>query len=163
MRIFILAMLALSFAHAADDSSPWGVDVLAFGVSRHSDHESSLQERNPGIGLGVTYLAGEPSNDWRADWVAEVGSYRDSWDDRARFALGGMRWTYANRASAELLTGYYVGSGKTGAAVVPSISVRMAGPVWICATGDPRHGDIPDDDRHRIAFVGLFLRAHWEL
>ena len=37
---------------------------------------------------------------------------------------------------------------------VPTVGVRVAGPVWIHATGSPVHNDAT------AAFVGLFLRIH---
>ncbi len=123
----ILTLLTACSVNAEDHA----VELYLFGASRHSNRDVAWRERNPGIGLGYVY-----ANDARGDLLVAVGTYRDSFNAQARFALAGFRAITGIRdglhASFDGVGGYFEGSGFAGVGIVPVLSVGY-GPVDICA------------------------------
>ncbi len=126
-RTTILSMFALC-AYSAD------VDVYAFGLSYHrldSGYSLSTGEDprryNPGLGTGIM---------WQYSPGIEIGAvsgwYRDSYNDRATFAMPMVRLS-SNRWSIDAAAGYFDGSCWDGIGGTVTAGFRVAGPVWVHA------------------------------
>jgi hypothetical protein len=110
------------------------VGIDAFGLSRHSNHTVVYRQRNPGLGLTLGVIAGE-----QLDWVTSVGTYLDSYDNRAHYAMSGLRAMFGERSrlhwGAAVEMGYLDGSGVRGLGMIPVVQLGYDR-VSLCITGD---------------------------
>ena len=123
-------------APSAIESPDYGtvlVDIDIFGVSRHSNHSVVYRQNNPGLGLTLGVIAGE-----QLDWVTSFGSYRDSYDNHARYAMTGLRYVFGDRHEvhwgATVVIGYLDGSGVRGPGIIPVAQIGYDR-VSMCLTG----------------------------
>jgi hypothetical protein len=133
------------------------VDLDAFGVSRHSNHSYAWRQINPGLGITV----GVPLGD--IDWVASTGTYLDSYDQHARYALTGLRAIVGDRCgwhgglTVEL--GYFDGSGTDGVGLLPVLQFgydRFS----LCLTGQyAQDRSSPDPKNIGTSVIALFLEV----
>jgi hypothetical protein len=125
------------------------VDIDAFGLSRHSNHRDDYRQRNPGLGLTVGIPLGDGATGATngvpaaVDWVTSAGTYLDSFDCRARYALTGLRFLLGPRDwwhwGLAVEMGYYDGSGMDGVALVPVLQFGYDR-VTLCVTGEYSSG-----------------------
>lgn len=160
-RMFGACCLAAS-AIAAADLPPDSLELYAFGASHHTNRNVPWREINPGIGLGLAHTF-----DPAADILVSAGTYRDSVNNAARFAMIGGRFVAGDRdgfnATAGLSLGYFRGSGwdGRGCAVMPVLSVGY-GPVSLCMTGEiaPNRTPANHDRNHATtSVVAIFARV----
>lgn len=129
----------------------------AFGLSYHNNRSVRWNERNPGIGITVTTEQSDSS-----DLMCSIGSYRDSLDERATYALTGLRYVVGERTSLHTymgaLTGVLYGSGNHGAVILPYLSIGYDR-VDLCLTGSyaRKSSGQPDSRLSSTSFVACFL------
>jgi hypothetical protein len=133
----------------------------AFGASYHTNRQVQWHQENPGLGVTV----GAPVVD-AFDVVASVGSYIDSYDLHARYALGGFRFIIGERYAWHIdlvgEIGYYDGSGIDGMQFVP---VLMLGynRVNLCATGMLAPNQTAGNDPKRSSTSLIAVFAEYDL
>lgn len=135
------------------------------GKSYHSNRSIDWNETNLGLGAGVAYHS--TSN---TDLTFVGGAYKDSYGDRAQFALIGARVVGGDRdgahATISMNAGYLHDSSFHGFGVMPVVSV---GYDWLdlCVTGSPRgwssntNSGSRDPQENKGApsgFIGVFLK-----
>lgn len=143
-------------------------EIYAFGKSYHSNRSIDWNETNLGAGLGLAY-----HYDSKTDVTFVAGSYQDSYNERAQFALLGARFVAGDRDGAHatfgMSGGYFKGSDFHGVGIMPVVSV---GYDWLdlCVTGCPpgiggannnkNTGSRDPQENHGAAsgFIGLFLK-----
>jgi hypothetical protein len=140
------------------------VEAYVFGVSYHTNRKIDWNETNPGLGIGLAY-----HYDKNVDITCVGGTYKDSYFERATFALVGARIVCGNRDSLHATFGvnggYFMGSDMHGIGIMPIVSV---GYDWIdlCMTGYPGPSTSKNtgssDPRYNhgapSGFIGLFLK-----
>ncbi len=115
------------------------LELDVFGLSYHSNRKYDYNEVNPGLGLSLVFSTPDESL-VKFSIVASGGSYKDSFDEQAYYALVGPRVTLGYddsfHASLSLQSGYLDGSGLEGQGIIPFITV---GYDWfdIGITGNP--------------------------
>lgn len=162
-------LFASSMAAADNDGYRFGgfpekektIDTEAYimGLSYHTNRDVRYNGVNPGFGLGITIRdsVADP-----LEFTISAGTYRDSYNETAKFCLIGPRYTFGNRqglhSSLGISIGYYDGSGKDGIGIVPIVSIGY-NRVDLFMTGDPRsaHGNTgstdPKDNRNTTSGV----------
>jgi hypothetical protein len=147
----ILALCMVSMASAVDS-----VDVYVFGLSHHMDQSVIWNERNPGLAIGLSHQTEQHPD---TDITLDVGTYKDSMAQQAKFALIGLRaYVIGERQSfhstIQIGTGYYDGSGFRGIGFSANASVGYDR-VDICMTGKPSTGS---PDPNQCGWYAIFLR-----
>ena len=115
------------------------VDLDAFGLSRHSNHTVPFRQVNPGLGVTVGVVVGGAADGTDGiDWVTSFGTYLDSYDYRARYAMTGLRYVLGERrgfhGGMTIEVGYLDGSGSRGPSMIPVVQVGYDR-VSVCLTG----------------------------
>lgn len=155
----ILALLILALAASAEERVC--LEAAVFGTSYHSNRSVSWNEQNWGGGLGVRY-----SDLDHLGVRCSVGSYRDSYNETAVYALFGPELVLGDvrglHATTELDVGYLKGSGQNGPAVIPILGVGYDR-VTVCvlaarAQGSPMEDATPQE-RASTNVIAAFLRV----
>lgn len=146
----MLAFFMVSMAAAVDS-----VDVYVFGLSHHQNRSIVWNEKNPGLALGLSHQLEENPN---VDVTIDAGMYKDSYFNRAKFALIGIRcYAIGERESwhttVQCGVGYYEGSGWRGPGFSANVAVGY-NRVDLCMTGCPSAGPNPD----QCSWYAMFLR-----
>lgn len=140
-------------------------EAYVFGKSYHSNRSIDWNENNLGLGGGVAY-----HYDSNTDLTFVGGAYKDSYGDRAQFALIGVRVVGGDRDGAHATigvnAGYFTGSDFNGFGIMPVLSVGYDR-VDLCVTGSPpgsagnkNSGSRDPHDNYGAAsgFIGVFLK-----
>jgi len=153
IRILLLSVFLLSLV--AEDS----LELYIFGLSYHTNRNVDWNEVNPGLAVG--YVRRQEDN---VDLTINVGTYRDSYQNDATFALFGPRFIMGQRddwhSTVSITAGLFHGSGFQGLGIVPVMSI---GYDWldVCVTGEPPGQRESDSDPKTAtsAMVAVFLKT----
>ena len=120
--LLLVASLASGASFVDEIKANTKVEVILLGTSYHSNHDTEWNTRNWGIGVGIAHQLSEYT-----DFVANVGTYKDSVYDTAKFAVFGFRGYIFDRhgfhGTLGLSGGYMNGTGYTGLTVFPVASI----------------------------------------
>lgn len=115
------------------DTPPIVIDLDLFGASLHSNHAAHARQRNYGIGLTGGLEVGDD-----ADLVASSGTYIDSYDRHALYAMAGLRYLVGERdalhAGLVVELGWLDGSNIRGPTMIPVAQIGYDR-VDLCITG----------------------------
>jgi hypothetical protein len=106
------------------------IDLYLFGLSKHTseqnpdDHYKPYNDINPGIGIGF----GLPMYT-NLDGLISAGSYLDSSNRQNSFITPGIRYTYLDRACADLSLG--MSTENTNPFGIWSIGIKPISNFWI--------------------------------
>ncbi len=148
-------MAAAMCAAAADDTT---LEVYVFGKSYHTNRSYDWNEENYGLGIGLAKCIGEDSPN--TDVFGVVGSYKDSLNETAKFALFGIRGVVLGQkndyhATLSFAGGYYEGSGFVKFGILPVFSIGYD-KFDLCFTGSPNVLD--SNDKYNTAMIAVFLK-----
>jgi hypothetical protein len=175
--IFLSTVAPASELSFTNISQPMSVETYVFGKSHHTNRKVDWNENNYGMGLGIAYTMPTDYGQKIVDFTLIGGTYKDSYNESARFFMPGIRLNYGKRNDLHwnigFNVGYFEGSGCRGTGMLPSLGIG-----WnrfdICLTGSiPTIGDKrnpngsrnPEDNRNTSSgFIATFLRikvASW--
>jgi hypothetical protein len=124
---------ALAAPAPTGEVAAYVLDLDVFGVSDHSNHAIIYRQVNPGLGLTLGRIVDE-----NVDWTLAVGTYLDSYDVHARYAMIGPRFVLGERMGWHIdlvaEVGYLYGSHKNGGTMIPVVQVGYDR-VNLCVTG----------------------------
>jgi hypothetical protein len=122
LPLLLVASLASGASFIDEIKENTKVEVLLLGTSYHSNKEADWNKNNWGIGVGIAHQLSEYT-----DFVANVGTYKDSMYEQANFAVFGFRGYIFDRhgfhGTLGMSGGYMSGSGYTGLTVFPVASI----------------------------------------
>lgn len=133
---YLILLLCATFLNAQEENTQsLSLDILGF--SDHSNHYVHYNQTNDGIGASYAVQI-HPEKD-HTEGIFSIGTYKDSMDNRATYALVGLRTYLLGSPSAfniafSLSGGFYHGSGAKYFAMIPVISVGYD-IISLCATG----------------------------
>lgn len=110
-----------------------------FGKSYHTNRYARWNETNPGLGVTAAFEhTSERDESPSCDYVLSVGTYRDSFNDQAKYALAGLRFMVGSHeglhGSCAASIGILDGSGNQGLDIVPVLALGYDR-VDLCVTG----------------------------
>jgi hypothetical protein len=115
------------------DNPPIVIDLDLFGFSDHSDHAARARQRNYGGGITAGLEVGD-----QADLVTSWGTYLDSYDQHAKYAMAGLRYIVGDRtalhAALVVEMGWLDGSNIRGPTMLPVVQFGYDR-VDLCVTG----------------------------
>ena len=102
------------------------IELDLFGFSHHSNPAPHYNSTNPGEGITYAYSFNPPKD--HVEFIASVGTYKDSMNNRARFGLVGLRFLIIGdpksfNATFSFSVGPYRGSGIPSVGIIPVISL----------------------------------------
>ena len=139
-----LAIVSCTQASDFNDISKglYGSEVYIFGFTRHSNRNVNYNEKNYGFGLGVFRRIIEDNVYSNIDATFIGGTYIDSYNERAKFLMPGLRFNFGNintfHSSLGVNAGYFVGSDMVGFGIIPCATIGF-NRFDICVTGFPNH------------------------
>lgn len=111
------------------------VDLIAFGLSYHSDRHhapEAFNERKWGGGFGLSW--DHENGNWSK--ILSVGTYQDSYNNVAAFLMPGLRMTEKHWCF-DMSAGLYQGSGFNGFGATASLGAHVYRGLWVHLTGTP--------------------------
>lgn len=147
-----------------DTPPAYFADIDLFGLSDHSNHSVIYRQWNPGLGLTLGRIV-----DDNVDWTVATGTYLDSYNCHARYAMTGPRVVLGERMGWHIdlvaEVGYLYGSHKNGGTIIPVVQLGYDR-ANLCITGSrgaSTHTYNPNHDPNFASTSAIALFMELEL